>query len=77
MLFRCTQCGKRCRKIGESSTTFGDPPTPDHVCYECETHGYHVLNVEHNAIYGESGRPDGNLEHIRSVMGVQWGWFRL
>lgn len=74
MNFRCTQCQKRCRKVGESATLFGDPPQPDHVCYKCETHGYHVVDVEHDAVYGESGRPAWDLDYIQSNMNIEWKW---
>lgn len=74
MAFRCTQCGQPCKKTGESSTTFGEPPYPDHLCYKCEVHGYHVLDAQHNAIYGDSGRPDWQFDHIASSMNIEWKW---
>jgi|YNPBryunderm2012_1023409.scaffolds.fasta_scaffold04483_3 hypothetical protein len=74
--FQCTQCRKRCTKTGESATTFGSPPSPDHVVYKCKDHGYHVLDVERNLRYFEGGLPHCDFEHIKSKMNIEWKWIK-
>jgi hypothetical protein len=62
--------------VAESATTYGLPPSPDHVVYKCRDHGYHVLNMERNWIYGISGRPHWDFEHIKSKMNIEWKWIK-
>jgi hypothetical protein len=72
--FHCTSCQKRCTKVGESKATFGEPSIPSVACYKCEDHGYHVFDVEKNAVYGDSGRPDWNFERVQSKTNIEWAW---
>lgn len=69
----CTTCGKRCTRVGESESTIGDPPSPDHLVYKCpDGHGYQVYNAKDNTLYGESGRPSSDFERIKNRMGIKW-----